>query len=302
MALQNIKEAFSRKPKTKQPQNVELGIGLLSFSRPWPKSDSPVPTNEEAQKHLQRATELGMRWFDSGGTSYDSVDSDGTYRSSEERLGQFLSGLRRDQRKEIMVTTKFGWYYDPSRPERPYYEDHRLIPAIKSINKSIKRLDGPPDILFVQKTTPEELKKPIKRLAIGTALFYAKLRGVKYIGATPDVNGESLEAAQIIARRRTFSHMQISFNEAIYQQDERWIKVIQEAQRRGKTVIINRAFQQGGAVANTQDKQEKAIAAFHFIMDKLVPNQHAVILTGTTNHLDENVQAFREASIRRTAN
>lgn len=280
------------KVSTQTIPHVELGAGLLAFSRPWPEKDSYVPTDTEAHTHLENAYYVhGIRFFDTSGSSYDSVAPDGSYRSSEERLGRFLRTLSPDQRKKITVSTKAGWHYDPKTDD--YYVDHRFIPLVKSINQSIRRLGTKPDILFIQKLSTDTLQKRRRKLAVRSAMLYGRLRGIKHIGGA-HATGD-LEAARRIAADPHFSHQQLSFNQALIAEDGQYKEILQLSQDNGKCVVINRAFNMGDLPATSSDTEEPTTAAFSTIIDHASHNSPVVVLTGTVRHLDQNVAAFHRA-------
>jgi len=81
---------------------IELGLGLIGIGREWGHVQTGVPDSESVQDFLRFAYDSGIRF-------YDTAPS---YAYSEERLGFFLNGLSPEQRKTVVIATKFGETWD----------------------------------------------------------------------------------------------------------------------------------------------------------------------------------------------
>lgn len=253
--------------------NLELGAGLIGIGRTWGHKETPVPTEQEAETFLRSAFELGI-------TYYDTAPS---YGSSEERLGQFLSTLTPAQREQITVATKFGehWNFETNTP----YTDHSFDALAKSIDQSVERL-GKIDVLLVHKSTPEVLKSDDMK----KALEYARRQGITSFGASVS----DIESGRIICEDDRYSTAQLPFN----QQNQNLSEILDLAQKKGKTVIINRPFNMGGIlyeVGKELSPEEQRVEAYRFIARRVTT--HGIVLTGTKspNHLKDNMDAFKAA-------
>lgn len=107
---------------------VTLGCGLIGIGRPWGFVATQVPTEAEAFSFLEHAFRLGIRYFDTAPS----------YARSEARLGSFLRGLTREQRKEVVVATKFGESWDETAQD--VVVDHSLDALTRSLDQSLNLL------------------------------------------------------------------------------------------------------------------------------------------------------------------
>ena len=152
--------------------NTGIEISQLGFgcAAAWAKSvmGKPMISDDEAQKLLETAYELGIRYFDTGFN----------YGFAEERLGRILEKSKVVRRDQVVISTKFG--------ER--VENGKWIPDFspewmnKSLRISLKRMridsvdmlmchggeinDMTPDLLFEMQKLKE--KGIIKAVGINT--------------------------------------------------------------------------------------------------------------------------------------
>lgn len=254
---------------------LELGAGLIGIGRAWGHKETPVPTEREVEIFLRSAFDLGIKY-------YDTAPS---YGFSEERLGKFVSSLTSSQREQITVATKFGehWNFETGTP----YTDHSYDALVRSVDQSIARL-GKIDILHVHKTTPDVLRSEDVR----RALDYARGQGIIGFG----VSVSDLESGKIVCENDRYSVIQLPFN----QQNQKLSEIVDLAQERGKTVVINRPFNMGEIlyeVGKELTPEEQRVEAYRFIAHRITT--HGIVLTGTKSpvHLRDNIDAFREAIV-----
>jgi aryl-alcohol dehydrogenase-like predicted oxidoreductase len=250
---------------------VTLGCGLIGIGRPWGFVASEVPTEAEAFSFLEHAFELGIRYFDTAPS----------YAFSEARLGSFLRRLTRQQRKEIVVATKFGECWDEAAQDAVV--DHSLDALTRSLDQSLNLL-GTIDVLQIHKTTPEVLRSQ----AIAKAWEYASAANILQFGASI----KDAESARIVCSEAPYSIIQLPYNA----DNTTFAPTIDMATEHKRFVLVNRPFNMGKlAVSAGPDRLQQLAAAFRFV---LTPQYEGVVLTGTrsSRHLDENWLAFREAA------
>lgn len=250
--------------------NVELGSGLIAIGRQWGTTPE-VPSESDALRFLEAAYQLGIRFFDTAPS----------YGLSEERLGKFLQNLTPNQRREVVVATKFGEHWDAGKQEA--YTDHSLEALRRSLDQSMHHL-GQVAILQLHKTTPELLDDP----DVIQAFAYAQELGIGRRGVSVS---DLLSAARAMEDQR-YEAIQLPYNQSSLQ----FQPFVRQATEHDKFLLINRPFQMGHVTAETAtiDKQLAAANAFHFILQE---EFDGVILTGTSNiaHLQENIAAFEVA-------
>jgi aryl-alcohol dehydrogenase-like predicted oxidoreductase len=245
---------------------IEFGLGLIGIGKPWGFANPVVPEEGEAIRLLERAFELGVRYFDNAPS----------YGVSEERLGRFLDSLTVAQRAQATIATKFGEHWDFARNEP--FVDHRLATLRRSLDESAGRL-GRIDVLQLHKTTPEVLRSD----DLARAWEYAASLGIGRLGASVS----DVVSARLVLGSPVYRVIQLPFNAG----NPAFGSTIDEARAAGLSIAVNRPFGMGkmlyqGAIAKTQ--------AFRFILEKRF---QGVILSGTksTEHLVENWRAFQEA-------
>jgi aryl-alcohol dehydrogenase-like predicted oxidoreductase len=246
---------------------VAFGLGLIGIGKPWGFANPVVPTEGEAVRLLERAFELGVRYFDTAPS----------YGVSEERLGRFLRSLTATQRAQMTVATKFGEHWDFASSEP--FVDQGFDALRRSLDESAGRL-GKIDVLQLHKTTPEVLMSG----DLGRAWEYASSLGIARIGASVS---DPL-SARLVLDNPAYRVIQLPYNA----RNQTFGGAIGEAAAAGLSVIVNRPFGMGkmlyedGAVSKTQ--------AFQFVLEKAF---QGVILSGTKSveHLEENWRAFQEA-------
>ena len=215
---------------------------------------------------LERAFELGVRWFDTAPS----------YGSSEERLGGFLRDLTAAERSRLTIATKFGEQWDTARGEP--FVDHSYGGLRRSLDRSMGLL-GRVDLLQLHKTNPQVLRSD----DLTRAWEYACAAGVREIGASV-ADPESAEIAIADPRYRV---VQLPFNAG----NRTFEDVVRRAG--GVRVLVNRPFGMGALLYGDAPVDKRA--AFGFVIERLKDGD--VVLTGTKSaeHLAENVAAFAEA-------
>lgn len=253
---------------------VALGCGLIGIGRPWGFVPSEVPTEAGAFSFLEHAFELGIRYFDTAPS----------YAFSESRLGRFLRRLTPEQRKEVVVATKFGECWDGAA--RDVVVDHSLDALTRSLDQSLNLL-GTINVLQIHKTTPKVLRSH----AIAKAWEYAAAAKIQQFGASI----KDVESARIVCSEALYSVIQLPYNA----DNATFASTIDMATEHNRFVLVNRPFNMGNlAVPVGPHRFQQLVAAFRFV---LTPPYEGVVLTGTKSiqHLDENWLAFHEAAEQR---
>jgi aryl-alcohol dehydrogenase-like predicted oxidoreductase len=252
-------------------QRQELGVGLIGIGRLWGYKQSTVPSEEQALEYLSKAHSLGIRFFDTAPA----------YGSSEIRLGKFVRTLKKSQRKDIIISTKFGEHWDTVK--NIAYTDHSYAALVQSLHQSLDRL-GTIDMLLLHKTTPDVLQSS----DLQRAIVYAKTLGIPTFGASVS----DLASAEIVCNSDLYTVIQFPYNEANFAFD----KIITLANTHSKTIIINRPFNMGRSLYADMplDPFEQKVTAYTFILNKQF---NGFVLTGTKSpeHLQENLEAFQQA-------
>jgi aryl-alcohol dehydrogenase-like predicted oxidoreductase len=244
---------------------VALGLGLIGIGREWGFAGSGVPPEPVAFQLLERALELGIRYFDTAPS----------YGLSELRLGAFLKSNRP---ADLVIATKFGEHWDAARGEP--YEDHSCEALCRSLDRSLQLL-GRIDVVQLHKTTPEVLRRD----DLPRTWEYARACGVKTLGASI----KDAASAALALADPAYGLLQLPYN-----RDRADLAgVIDEAAAKGVLVAVNRPFDMGRMLYG--DAPADKTEAFRFVL------QHGfrgVILTGTKDprHLEQNWQAFQSAS------
>jgi aryl-alcohol dehydrogenase-like predicted oxidoreductase len=252
----------------------KLGLGLIGIGRSWGYGQSIIPSEAESIYFLNKALNMGIDFYDTAPA----------YGLSEERLGRYLKTVSSVARDRIIVSTKFGEHWDYEKQSS--YVDHSYKALCNSIDQSIDRL-GRIDILQVHKANLQVLlsKDLIK------AIEYAVTKNVNKFGVSVSDNDTALYAC----RQSIFSSIQLPYNVDNYNME----KVIDIASSCNKYLIINRPFNMGKLFSdygNHGDIFSLMIKYYKFVLAK---EFDGVILTGTKSsvHLNENIDAFRLASI-----
>jgi aryl-alcohol dehydrogenase-like predicted oxidoreductase len=230
-----------------------------------------VPTERETFKFLEHAFELGIHYFDTAPS----------YAFSEARLGNFLRSLTREQRKEVVVATKFGERWD--KVAQDVVVEHSLDGLIQSLDQSLKLL-GTIDVLQIHKTTPEVLRSD----AIPKAWTYAASANIRQFGASI----KDMESARIVCTEVPYSVIQLPYNA----DNATFAPAIGMATEHERFVLVNRPLNMGKlALSAGPNRFQELVTAFGFV---LAPRYDGVVLTGTKSiqHLDENWRAFHEAA------
>ncbi|HZE86724.1 MAG TPA: aldo/keto reductase [Methylomirabilota bacterium] len=245
----------------KSIKHVHLGSGLIGIGRKWGHVQSTIPNEQEVFNFLSFAVKLGISYFDTAPA----------YGTSEERLAKFLTS-HVQEREKLIVATKFGEQWNTETNEG--FVDHSYEALKKSFDRSLALLKQI-DLLYLHKAHMQALQNP----DVLKAFAYAKERGIKQFGASVS----DLESAAYVLNSPLYSVIQFPYNK----ENQTFSKIIDQATKKGKIVVINRPFNMG---KNADDKSE----AFRFILQKKF---NGFILTGTKSikHLQENYTAFREA-------
>jgi aryl-alcohol dehydrogenase-like predicted oxidoreductase len=241
---------------------VQLGLGLIGIGRPWGYVPGEPPPERDALDLLAYALELGVRVFDTAPS----------YGSSEERLAKFLRSLTADERRELVVATKFGEHWD--RAKAAPFVDHSFDALRRSLDRSLARL-GPFEILQLHMTRPEVLRSD----DLARAWEYALSLGVLMIG--PSVSDP--ESARIAIAEPRYSCLQIPLS--LERPDfAEWAGA---AGDRGMWVAVNGPLARGKLASSLKD-------AFEFVLRH---SFRGAILTGTRTkaHLRQNWDAFHAA-------
>jgi aryl-alcohol dehydrogenase-like predicted oxidoreductase len=250
---------------------VEFGLGLIGIGKPWGYAHPEVPGEAEAQRLLERAFALGVRYFDTAPS----------YGVSEERLGRFLGGLSAAERGAVRIATKFGEHWDAGKAEP--FVDHSLDALKRSVDGSMARL-GRIDLLQLHKTTPEALRSE----GLGRAWEYAATQGITEIGASVS----DVESAGLAIAGGAYGTLQFPYNAA----QRTFEGVLERAAARGMKIAVNRPYGMGRLLY--ENRELSKAEAFGFILEKQF---EGAILSGTKSagHLEENWRAFGEALARR---
>ena len=246
---------------------AQLGLGLICIGKPWGYADAAVPPESQARELLERAVELGVRFFDTAPS----------YGVSEERLGRFLATLTPAVRAKLTIATKFGEHWDAARQEP--YVDHSFEALRRSLDGTVARI-GVPDVLELHKTSPAVLRSE----GLARAWEYARSLGVRAIGASVS----DAESAELVIADAACTVMQAPFN----CENRAFEEAVARAGARGMLVLANRPFGMGKMLHESGVSKTEA---FRFVVARL---PQGVILSGTKSvaHLDENWRAFQEVT------
>ena len=247
------------------PLNIELGLGIVGLGRPWGYIPGEVPSEPDAIRLLERAYEIGIRYFDSAPS----------YGVAEERLGKFLASLDARERSQVRIATKFGEHWDAAR-QQPFV-DHSYDALCRSLDTSLERLKRI-DVLQLHKTTPAALaSRDVVR-----AWNYAHESCVPMIGASVS----DLESAGMTIGDVRYSAIQLPLNRTHVQ----FSAAVAQAAARGMWVATNRPFAMGALLYG--ENATTAEDAFRFVVEHRFTG---VVLTGTKveQHLLRNWGAFR---------
>ncbi|MEV7020609.1 aldo/keto reductase [Kitasatospora sp. NPDC093558] len=239
---------------------VELGLGLIGIGRPWPTPESAVCPTEQAWALLDRAIELGIRFFDTAAA----------YGQSEAVLGEYLAGLSAARREELLIATKCGEVWPAPEDAQP---DHSLGALETSFERS-RLLLGRIDLLQLHKCTVDDLRDE------HLLAWFEGLRTSGEVGAI-GVSVSSEEALRTALDAAVFDTVQFPSNSA----NAGFTTAFAEAER-SHLPLLNRPMA-SGALAGTGNPFTFHAEAF----------RRAVVLTGTTriSHLEANAAAFASA-------
>ncbi len=244
---------------------ARFGLGLIGIGKPWGYANPEVPSERSALALLERAWELGVRYFDTAPS----------YGVSEERLGRFLTGLTAPERAAAEIATKFGEHWDAARGEP--FVDHSYDALVRSLDGSARRL-GRIDALQLHKTTPSILRGE----ALARAWEFARSLGIARIGASVS----DPESAEIAVADPAFGIVQAPYN----LEQRAFEDVLRRAAARGMMVAVNRPFGMG-RILYERPETTKA-DALRFVVHS---GFAGVVLSGTKSvaHLEENWRCFR---------
>jgi aryl-alcohol dehydrogenase-like predicted oxidoreductase len=247
---------------------IEFGLGTIGIGKPWGYANPEVPDERRALLLLERAYQLGVRYFDTAPS----------YGVSEQRLAIFLGGLTSGERSGVRIATKFGEHWDAERGEP--YVDHSFDALRRSLDGSRDRL-GAIDFLQLHKTSPAVLRSG----DLARAWDYADTLGIRAVGASVS----DLESADLAVADQRYRILQFPFHAG----QETFAGALNRASQRGMRIAVNRPFGMGRLLY--ENRELTKAAAFAFILRK---GFEGVILSGTKSpeHLEENWRAFEEAT------
>jgi aryl-alcohol dehydrogenase-like predicted oxidoreductase len=246
--------------------DLQLGLGLLSIGRPWGAANAAPPSRSDAFALLERAIDLGIRFFDTAPA----------YGPSGQIFGEFIRA--HGAYSEITIATKFGehWLADSASTR----VDHSFEALKRSLATSLDRL-GRIDLLQVHKATTQSLRSD----GLHQALSHATSLGIKRFGASIS----DAAAADLACADGRFHYLQFPLS----QQNKSMHPLISKALEAGITPIINRPLNMGHAL-KTGGGQDIVTGAFRFLKSTV---SAGIVLTGTSKieNLTANVRCFRAA-------
>ena len=247
---------------------LRFGLGTIGIGRPWGYANPEVPDERLARELLERAWQLGVRYFDTAPS----------YGLSEERLGRFLASLSASERGSAEIATKFGEHWDATRSEP--FVDHSYEALAASLDGSARRL-GRIDALQLHKTTPAALRSD----DVSRAWEYARSLGIARLGASVS----DTESAELAVADPGFGIIQAPYNVA----QQTFGPLLERASARGMLIAVNRPFGMGRLLYERREMSK--VEAFAAIARR---EFRGVILSGTKSpdHLEENWRAFAEAT------
>ena len=245
---------------------VILGLGLVSIGRVWGVAQTRPPHESEALCLIERAVELGVKFFDTAPA----------YGPSEAIFGKFLAGAG-DAVNDLTIATKMGEHWVGDGEET--YVDHSFDALKESLDRSMDRL-GRIDILQIHKASVQALQSG----GVREAIEYAKSLGITKFGASVS----DLNAAKMACDSGEFSYLQFPFNERF----QGLVDVFSLAGESDVLPIVNRPLAMGGLISSSHAKPADAIrSAFTFVKQHM---NRGVILTGTRSaeHLTQTLFLF----------
>lgn len=245
-----------------------MGCGLISIGRKWATHNAPL-SHEEAIIFLKKAFRSGIHFFDTAPS----------YGNSELKLSKFLSNLKKTERNQIKVATKFGEHWDHKKNEP--YVNHSYQACKKSIDHSIQLLNKI-DILQLHKTTPEILRSD----NFHKIVEYAKLKKIPELG----VSVTDLDSTKIACSMEFIDWIQVPFNQDWIDQE----RALNHAISRGKKIIINRPFNSGKLFNNQNEKKENIIKKSLKMILKKDFTGHILFGTRNIDHLKQNIDMFNK--------
>lgn len=248
-------------------KRIELGLGLISIGRPWGYRPGLPPSENAAFALLERASSLGIRFFDTAPA----------YGKSETTLGRFFQRFV-DVQKQCVISTKMGENWHEATQASTV--NHQLDFLKRSIDNSLAAL-GRIDILQVHKATADVLSSD----DVAKAVEYARTCGIKQFGASVS----DVAAATVASELEWCSYLQFPFNHL----NTKLQPIFAIAAKKPLKLLINRPLAMG-EIASGDGAGSAINEAFAFI--KAQPFE-GIVLTGTksVSHLAENYEAFHKA-------
>lgn len=252
---------------------IDIGCGLVGIGREWGVRRRGVPSREDALAFLRTAVDFGIRLFDTAPA----------YGLSEERLGAFLAGLDAETCGRLIIATKCGEEFDPTRGT---FVDHSPAALQRSIERSLRRL-GTISILQLHKATRNVLEDD----SVLAVLEEARKNGITKIGASVSTVADAIAAIDC----SLFDVLQFPYNLRY----DAFAPVFAAAAARGTTVLVNRPLAEG-AIFEGERLPNVLECAFSFILEQ---DFTGYILVGskTPRHFIDDVRAFRAVAQRRGA-
>lgn len=248
----------------------QVGLGTIHFGRPWPmdkfnKTNFRFPTIDEVRSQVHTAHLAGVRM----------IDTAHAYGLSEVMLGRVFNG-NPEIREKCLIATKGGETWDL---EREQSEFDNSLGALQANLAESRRLLGRVDIFYFH--APHIGDGEVLRSAEIQDALTAEIEDgrLKYIGV-------SVEQMDLLRRLREEGNLwpQVVQVPASFVfgpgRDFKFIDSLRTED--GKIIVVNRPYQNRPAGWSAQD-------AHQFFL-----KTQFMVLTGARDHLDENLEYFKE--------
>lgn len=271
-----------------------LGFGALEIGRNWPywrqdKEDFSRPDESDAVKVIYKALDFGINFFDTAPA----------YQASEQILGKALRGLR----KEVLIATKCGEWFDGTQSRYDYsYNETK-----KFIDNSLQLLKTDyVDLLQIHSANADIIKKGETLQAMKEAQQAGKTR---FLG----LSTEYIDAALLAIESGEFDTIQVSYN-AMNLHFAR--EVFPSAKEKNIGVIVKDGMARGKLSekyvdVTTADEQQKIVLLksladrYHLSLSELairyiISNEIvSTVIVGTKriDHLSANVSTVQQEGL-----
>lgn len=243
-----------------------LGLGTIWIGRRWPLDDVDYkyPVNNEVEEFLLKAYQSGIRMFDTATA----------YGFAEQKLGDFFK-KHPEFIKESFIATKWGVDFDIKTEDNPI--DHTL-PFLKKSFKQSQELLPKVDLLYIHRVENIDV---LKSKEIRVEMEKLKKEGkIRFTGASipsPKVIEEALEKDLLWFDYLQTGSWNVHDNSAL----------LSKVAAKGIKIVIN---------APARVKPDKLSVKDSFALIGKKPYV-SFVLTGTRNHLDDNIRYARENSL-----